>query len=593
MRAFFGLFAASVAAFGLSVSSAVGAPTDYIPMEDGTRLAANVTLPEGYDGGKLPTIFVYDGYAGGSSSAGERKGWATVHVSIRGTGCSGGQFALFDRRHAKDGREVMRWIAEQPWSNGAVGLMGHSYGGITAMLTASEPPLRNGPDPLKAVVASGLIDDLYRGIVYIGGVPNLGFPLLWTAAYRPAVDVSGGTAPGLAAGDQTCIENLADREVENPMDNPFLNGIVGYTDGPWWAEHSIYTRLANVNVPVFVGHAWQDEQTGPRGGPLVWEQLPKGLPKRFVASNGDHSVNGGSPPEVRSQRYAWLDRWVRGIKDRKQPRVQILLETADRDGVRSNGIIRGHRFPLRRTKWTRYYLRADGGLSTAKPGADGGSSTYVSGTSRQSWVYFVDTAGGEVTHAKGPDELTFTSEPFEGRPRTIAGPTAATLYARTTAAGVNTPTHTINTDFFVTVADEAPDGSLTYLQRGQLRASHRALDEHRTLYNGDGEIVRPEHPFTNPQGVTPGATERYEIEIFPVAHVFRPGHMMVVKIYSPPLWESLYAPTPSRFPSANTILHDAEHPSSLLVPRVRTPPLGDYEPACGELIGMRCIKPAG
>jgi hypothetical protein len=45
-------------------------------------------------------------------------------------------------------------------------------------------------------------------------------------------------------------------------------------------------------------------------------------------------------------------------------------------------------------------------------------------------------------------------------------------------------------------------------------------------------------------------------------------------------------------PSRNTILHDAENPSSLLLPVVRTPRLGDA-PQCGQLIGMRCVNPAG
>ena len=91
---------------------------------------------------------------------------------MRGTGCSGGEFDLFSWRSALDGREVIEWIAKQSWSNGKVGLMGHSYGGITGfMIAATQPP------HLEAATLSGLIDDLYRGITYPGGVSNDGFPL--------------------------------------------------------------------------------------------------------------------------------------------------------------------------------------------------------------------------------------------------------------------------------------------------------------------------------------------------------------------------------------------------------------------------------
>ena len=46
----------------------------------------------------------------------------TVLASLRGTGCSSGEFDVFSWRSALDGREVIDdWIARQPWSNGDVG----------------------------------------------------------------------------------------------------------------------------------------------------------------------------------------------------------------------------------------------------------------------------------------------------------------------------------------------------------------------------------------------------------------------------------------------------------------------------------------
>ena len=49
----------------------------------------------------------------------------TVHASVRGTGCSSGEFDLFSWRSALDGKEIIdNWIPNQPWSNGAVGILG-------------------------------------------------------------------------------------------------------------------------------------------------------------------------------------------------------------------------------------------------------------------------------------------------------------------------------------------------------------------------------------------------------------------------------------------------------------------------------------
>ena len=58
--------------------------------------------------------------------------YVTVLASVRGTGCSSGEFDLFSWRSALDGKEVIdKWIAKQPWSDGNVVIFGHSYSGIT------------------------------------------------------------------------------------------------------------------------------------------------------------------------------------------------------------------------------------------------------------------------------------------------------------------------------------------------------------------------------------------------------------------------------------------------------------------------------
>ena len=125
--------------------------------------------------------------------------YVTVLASVRGTGCSSGEFDLFSWRSALDGKEVIdKWIAKQPWSDGNVVIFGHSYSGITGLFVAS-----TRPEHLKAVSASGLIGDLYRDIVYPGGVTNYGFPLLWTGAIRVVYDVGGGTVGGLYPVEDT------------------------------------------------------------------------------------------------------------------------------------------------------------------------------------------------------------------------------------------------------------------------------------------------------------------------------------------------------------------------------------------------------
>jgi hypothetical protein len=594
--------------------SAEAAPNGYVQMSDGTLIAINVRMPDEFEEGKrYPTIFEMSGYDGGSATgrtlSGDiadetgltflplqddsrqltkfyNKDYVTIHASVRGTGCSGGEFDLFSWRSALDGREVIEWIAEQPWSNGEVGLMGHSYGGITGfMIAATQPP------HLRAATLSGLIDDLYRGITYPGGVSNYGFPLAWAGGIRTFYDVGGGTAPGIVrTQDPVCMQNLASHR-RTVLNDPIVQGISD-VDGDWWRIKSLATYADRIEVPIHIAGAYQDEQTGPRF-PHLFELLEEDVPKRMVMTNGDHGTQ--QDPFIMADRVKWMDHWMRGIgggfgspdcddddDDDCRTSVTTYLDMRNTpQGIQPSGRIDSKTFPLEKTAWTDYYLRADGGLSTQKPAADEGSDMYFSGSPRQSWSYQAGpTAGSELTTPEGPDELTFRSEPLTEN-TVIAGPITSTLFISSTSP---------EPEVFVQLIDEGPDGSRTYLQRGMLKGSHRAYNPGMSDWDGS-VLYRPFHPHTNPTPVTPGETYEYLIEVFPVGHVFRPGHMIVVKIHTPPAVDSFYAYVPKRLPGINTVLHDAEHPSRIMLPVQPVMDATDFgpEPTCGELHEERCI----
>jgi len=609
-------FALAVVAAGLTSPARGAAPTPlytYATMSDGVKIALAVSYPVAFNPQRpsirWPTLFMMDGYEGAASpvdpgSYGGR--YVTVHASIRGTGCSGGRFDLFDRRSAEDGYEIIEhWIVRQLWSNGRVGIIGHSYPGLTGFLVAE-----TNPPHLKAIAVSGLIDDFYRGITYIGGVPDPGFPLLWSALLRPASEYSGNV-PRYAQGDPVCAENIATREPPNALDDPILNGTADRDDGPWWAAHSLITYIRGITKPIWIAQQYQDEQTGPRGGVVLWQNIPTGVPKRLVLTNGVHATND----IAHSDRVAWLDCWVihdgrgcpGGIADPSK-RVQIHFETTgpgndpQLDAV--NPAYVSSNYPLPQTVWRLYYLRGTGSLSTQPPTqGDAGRSYLDAPFGRQAYLSgpgVADSLGdqtgngveqayaqlyGPASSSSGPDELTYTL-PF-AKESAIAGPVEVTLWATTTGP---------DADFFVQVIDRDPQGNLSYLQRGLLRASFRAIDPLRSdrIAGGPlaGTIYRPYHLFTNPQDVLPGQTNKYDIEVFPIGYVFRPGHELLIQIYAPPAMDEFYAYGSGQPPSINTILSDRAHPSSILLPFMPViPPVHAQAPTCGSQTGVRCVRP--
>lgn len=552
-------------------------------------------------GNRIPGLTLTDGSHKGTSAFRYDNEYVSVHAQVRGTGCSSGEFDVFSWQAALDGYEIIEnWVVKQPWSNQKVGILGHSYSGNTGFMIAAAEGLakRSGkPSHLVSITVSGMIDDLYRGIVYPGGVANFLFPPVWTLGIRPAYDVLGGTGQGIARNYNhpeiaaQCAQNTA-RHTRNLPQDPLLNG-VSDTDSSWWRAHSMVTWAPLITVPTHITGAFQDEQTGPRFEHL-WEVLPAGLPKRLIMTNGHHGTQVETD-EIWKDRKAWMDYWMRGVPNRfvdpsKKPvSVRTLLEVhKGKHGPISNGVKDSTSFPLEDTRWVPFFLGSGERLG-AKPPAPG-SEVYFSGTKRQSWLYQAGpNAGPPLTTARAPDELDFTSKPFR-RTTLMDGPITANLFVAATSN---------DTELFVQVADRDRQGNVTILQRGMLRAAHRSIDgtlsdwDTRTpdpMHPSRPYLYRPWRPHTNPVDIVPLQTYEYLVEVFPVAHVFRPGHSLQVKVMAPPALDSEYAYPPRRA-GLNVLFYGPKTPSRITLPFVSLAGVKLGKPIpCGQLLDVRCVR---
>jgi predicted acyl esterase len=612
--------AASIAV--LAATPAAAAPTHYVTMSDGASIAINVKVPPQCTAlAKCPTFFEMSGYESGSDEGKTPAGhladqtglpfplqtgtraahashvddrYVTVLASVRGTGCSSGEFDLFSWRSAMDGKEVIdKWIAKQPWSNGKVVIFGHSYSGITGLFVAS-----TRPQALRAVSASGLIGDLYRDIVYPGGVTNYGFPLLWTGAIRPVYDVGGGTLGGLYPVEETsaqCAANQAERN-RALLQDPLIHGLDD-TDGPWYQVRSLVNYVDRINVPVHITSAYQDEQTGPRGPTNVFDHLSDTISKRLVLVNGVHGTN--TEDHIFKDRIAWMDYWMLNKAsadlDMKTGTVDLATEFGPRTtptktsrvilgyqgGGKAVGEIRSDGFPLGQTQFTDLYTTEGGRLLFDRDSTEPGTATWINGSERQSYSYQAGVnSGGEVSSPTGPDEVELTTFPF-GEPTTIAGPIMAHMSVSSTGP---------DTELFVQLLDRAPDGTLLYLNRGMLRASHRQIDEAESQKTADGQIYRPWRPHEDRELATPLQETEYLIDVFPVGHVFLPGHELVVKVHAPPADDNDYNYIQKTPPGQNT-LYLGPGKTRFTLPIVPMDQVRGFEAPLGQCpyASMRCL----
>ena len=86
------------------------------------------------------------------------------------------------------------------------------------------------------------------------------------------------------------------------------------------------------------------------------------------------------------------------------------------------------------------------------------------------------------------------------------------------------------------------------------------IDRSQSQFTADGRIYRPWRPHTERSLVTPGEVVDYLIDVFPVGHVFLPGHELVVKVHAPPLDDNDYAYVQKTLPGVNTLHFGRRHP---------------------------------
>jgi putative CocE/NonD family hydrolase len=113
-----------------------------IPLRDGVRLSASVYTPRNQKA-PAPCLFTLTPYI--AQSYHDRgiyfaaHGYPFLTVDVRGRGNSEGQFDPL-LQEARDGYDVVEWLAKQPYCNGKVSMWGGSYAGYDQWATAKEFP---------------------------------------------------------------------------------------------------------------------------------------------------------------------------------------------------------------------------------------------------------------------------------------------------------------------------------------------------------------------------------------------------------------------------------------------------------------------
>ena len=283
----------------------------WIPLSDGTKLAARMWIPEDAEDDKVPALLEYLPYRKRDGThvrdalthpyfAGH--GYASIRVDMRGNGDSEGlMLDEYAKQEQDDALEVIAWLAAQPWCNGKVGMFGISWGGFNALQVAARKP-----PALKAIITICSTDDRYEDDVHYKGGTVINEMLGWAATM---LAYSSRPPDPLIVGDR-----WREMWMERLRNEPFL--VIPWLSHPhrdaYWKHGSVCEDYAAVEAPTMVVGGWNDAYSN------AVPRLMKGLrtTRKAIIGPWAHKYPHFAVPEPRigflQEALRWWDQWLKG-----------------------------------------------------------------------------------------------------------------------------------------------------------------------------------------------------------------------------------------------------------------------------------------
>jgi uncharacterized protein len=550
---------------------------------DGVTLYADIYRPKSSD--KFPIILMrtpYDKSVNWAASPAFKivpRGYVFIVQDVRGRYTSEGEWYPF-RHEQADGYDAVEWAASLPFSNGKIGMMGGSYVGATQMLAAiGAPPHLAGIAP--EITASNYHDNW----TYQAGAFEQWFDQNWTTQLaRNTLDhvIDKNTdarvaAPALPLASYPVFnfgQLPADAQLTAEIAPYYLDWLAHPDYDNYWKQWSIEEHFSDITVPVLNVGGWYDifsdgtlhNYMGVKAHGATETARKE---QHLLMQIGGHAGFGRKIGDVDFGPHAlenpyvdvvldWYDYLFKGIHNQFATDKPVKLFVMGANEYRQEDD-----WPPPEAQYVKYFLHSGGKANS--PRGNGSLSTYLPKSEpSDSYVYDpgdpVPTIGGPLCCAQelmepGPrdqrsaenreDVLVYSIGPL-AQDLNVTGPVKATLFVKSTA---------VDTDFTGKLVDVAPDGFAMDVAEGILRMRYRDSREHASLMN-------------------PGQTYQITLDLWATSDVFLRGHKLRLEISSsnfPRFDRNLNTgeeiKTGRRFVSAtNTILHDEQHPSALVLP---------------------------
>ncbi len=599
-----------------------------VEMRDGVSLSTDVYRPA-KDGkplhGKFPALLERTPYNKSHPMRvlqhGEyfsKRGYVVVIQDCRGRYKSEGDFSIFVNE-GPDGYDTVEWIAKQPWSDGKVGTLGTSYmSWVQTSLAVQNPP------HLKAMFPNQGNWNAHTSSVRQGGA----FEMRWLGwAFFGAASGKEAAANPLVASVLSSVRfkewltRTPLKECHSPLKyapsyERWLFDLVTHGDyDEFWRRPGLAFEEyvdQHSDVPVYCSGSWYDSYarstaemyaalSKTKKGPIKLIMGPWTHGMMELPFSGDVDFGPEAAADWNGLHLRWFDCWLKGMDTgiMDEPPVKIFVMGGgsgrrNRDGRLDHG---GRwrmekEWPLRRTRYTGYYLHGNGDLDTRTPTKGEPPRSYqydpnnpvpMIGGNISSLVEIAPPIPGiadlgpmyrmrpvveagafdqrekpEIVGCKPPylslssrhDILVYTTPPLD-RDVEVTGMAVIKLWASSSA---------VDTDFTAKLIDvyppnsDYPEGYAMNLSDSIIRARYRKSRERAEL-------------------MEPGKIYEFTIVLYPTSNLFKAGHQIRLDISSSnyprfdfnpntgePLWRSTRTVV-----AENTVYNDADHPSNIIL----------------------------
>ncbi len=518
-----------------------------IPMLDGVILLADHYASR--NGIRQPIILIRSPYGrrglfgAFSASSYVERGFQVLVQSCRGTAGSGGEFR-FARNEHDDGLATIEWIKRQDWFSGELAMLGASYLGFVQWAVAADA----GPE-LKAIIPQITTAD-FNHFRFQGGSYTLESSLGWSTmmASYASTGLGMNMLLGMWGRNRRLKKayrhlplNEADRIIIGRSTRLYQHVLEHGPDDDYWKPVDFSLHVGEVTIPIYLMGGWYDIF-------LDW-QLKDYQALRAAGRNPYLLIGPWVHGDISSystmtrETLTWLQAHLKGntSKLRENP-VRLFVMGANQWRTFSDWPP-----PAQNERW---YLQPEGVLALTPPPTsepdryryDPANPTPAVGGNSLGSRKHMGAKDNPKLEARA-DVLTYTSAVLEHDVEVI-GPVTAELYVRSSLQ---------HTDFFARLCVVEPTGKSINLCDGILRLTPDCV-----VPQADGSL-------------------RIQINIWPTAYRFRRGQRIRIQVSSGAhprftrnlgTGEPLATATKLRV-AEQSVFHDPEHPSAILLPILR------------------------